>query len=292
MVAQPLQLRWGVEQRLEFIEFRLFWEGVINRSDLVEKFGVSVPQASNDLRRYQEIAPRNIDYDKSGKRYVSGFAFKPVLSEPSATQYLAQLHNVAEGGAVGGDSWLSRAPSTDFMPLLHRSVSIAVLRAVLKAVSAGASLEIDYQSMGETRPEPTRRWITPHAFAHDGLRWHLRAYCHIDDKFKDFLLSRMLGVHGTGGPGALPEDDRFWHERFVVVLVPNPALSDMQRRMIAQDHAMRKSRLEIPVRKALLLYFQNRFRLDLPDQEKRPYGSPIVVKNRKEFDAALAEAST
>ena len=25
-------LRWGVEQRLEFIEFRLFWEGGINRS--------------------------------------------------------------------------------------------------------------------------------------------------------------------------------------------------------------------------------------------------------------------
>jgi hypothetical protein len=292
MTAQPLQLRWGVEQRLEFIEFRLCWEGAINRADLVEKFGVSVPQASNDLRRYQEIAPRNIVYDKSGKRYVSGLGFKPVLSEPSATQYLAQLHSTAAGSTPAGESWLSDAPPVDFMPLPHRSVRVDVLRALLKAMSAGTSLEIDYQSMGKSRPAPTRRWITPHAFAHDGLRWHVRAYCHIDHKFKDFLLPRMLGVHGTGKPGASPQEDCFWHERFTVVLVANPALPDLQRRMIALDYHMRKSRLEIPVRKALLYYFQNRFRLDLPDQEERPYESPIVVKNRKEFDAALAEAST
>ena len=25
-------MRWGVEKRLEFIEFRLFWEGGINRA--------------------------------------------------------------------------------------------------------------------------------------------------------------------------------------------------------------------------------------------------------------------
>jgi hypothetical protein len=45
------------ETRLEFIEFRLFWEGVLNRADIIDYFGVSVPQASNDLSRYQELAP-------------------------------------------------------------------------------------------------------------------------------------------------------------------------------------------------------------------------------------------
>jgi predicted DNA-binding transcriptional regulator YafY len=287
MTAEPLQLRWGVEKRLEFIEFRLFWEGAINRADLVDKFGVSVPQASNDLRRYQEIAPKNIVYDKSGKRYISAPDIKPMLTESSAGQYLAQLQRSA-----AGECWLTNAPPVDFMPLPHRSVRVDVLRAVLKAVSAGTSMEIDYQSMGKVRPAPTRRWITPYAFAQDGLRWHVRAYCHIDDRFKDFLLSRMLAVHGSGEPGARPEGDRFWNERLTVVLVPNPVLPDLQRRMIALDYDMQKGRLEIPVRKALLYYFQNRFRLDLPDQVERPYESPIVVKNRKEFDAALAEAAT
>jgi hypothetical protein len=50
-------LRWGVEQRLEFIEFRLFWEGHVNRIDLMDQFGVSVNQASMDLNRYVGFAP-------------------------------------------------------------------------------------------------------------------------------------------------------------------------------------------------------------------------------------------
>ncbi len=291
MPVQSLQLRWGVEQRLEFIEFRLFWEGAINRADIVDKFGVSVPQASNDLRRYQEIAPKNIAYDKSAKRYISGPAFKPLLTEPSAGQYLAQLHSTAAGGSTG-TCWLSDAPPVDYMPLPHRTVRVDVLRAVLKAVSSSTSLEIDYQSIGNARPAPTRRCITPHAFAHDGLRWHVRAYCHIDHRFKDFLLSRMLVVHGSGEPGAAPEEDRFWHEHLTVVLVPNPELPDFQRRMIALDYDMQNGRLELPVRRALLYYFRKRFRLDLPEQNNWPYESPIIVENRKEFDAAIAEAST
>ena len=64
-------MRWGVEKRLKFIEFRLFWEGGINRADIVDQFGVSVPQASKDLTLYEEKAPGNLIYDKSAKRYPS-----------------------------------------------------------------------------------------------------------------------------------------------------------------------------------------------------------------------------
>ena len=42
MENERSELRWGVEQRLEFIEFRLFWEGHVNRSDVMEQFGLSV----------------------------------------------------------------------------------------------------------------------------------------------------------------------------------------------------------------------------------------------------------
>ena len=77
MDEETTGLRWGVERRLEFIEFRLFWEGRLNRSDITDFFGVSVPQASKDLSLYQELAPGNMDYDKSEKRYVAGPGFKP-----------------------------------------------------------------------------------------------------------------------------------------------------------------------------------------------------------------------
>ena len=34
-------MKWGVERRLEFIEFRLCWEVASNRADITEVFGVS-----------------------------------------------------------------------------------------------------------------------------------------------------------------------------------------------------------------------------------------------------------
>ena len=65
MIDENPGIRWGVEQPLEFMELRLFWEGGVNRSDIIDVFWVSVPQASKDLSLYQERAPGNVDYDKS-----------------------------------------------------------------------------------------------------------------------------------------------------------------------------------------------------------------------------------
>ena len=76
--------RWNIEKRLEFIDFRLYWEGRINRSDLTDFFGVSVPQASTDLAQYQEMAPNNTVYDKTLKTYVAASSFEPQFFTPSA----------------------------------------------------------------------------------------------------------------------------------------------------------------------------------------------------------------
>ena len=44
-------------RRLQFIEFRLFWEGTLNRADLADSFRVSAAQATADLQRYAALAP-------------------------------------------------------------------------------------------------------------------------------------------------------------------------------------------------------------------------------------------
>ena len=90
------QLRWGTEQRLEFIEFRTFWEGGVRRGDITERFGVSVPQASNDLSLYQKLAPENLRYDSSEKRYVPTPEVAPRFMQPSADRYLIELKTIAE----------------------------------------------------------------------------------------------------------------------------------------------------------------------------------------------------
>ena len=65
--------------RLRFLDEQAFWEGRVNRADLMDRFGVSVPQATNDLSRYQELAPENLAYDKRAKAYLTTQTFVPVF---------------------------------------------------------------------------------------------------------------------------------------------------------------------------------------------------------------------
>src|SRR5262245_18436339 len=109
--------RRSPEQRLEFIEFRLFWEGGVSRSDLIEQFGVSVPHASNDLTAYRELAPENVTYDLSGKRYVPAPGFRPMFLKPNPDRYLAQLKAMSDEILDIDDTWLSRQPDTGVFPI-------------------------------------------------------------------------------------------------------------------------------------------------------------------------------
>ncbi len=159
------ELRWGgVEQRLEFIEFRLFWEGGINRADITGFFGVSVPQASKDLTQYQELAPENVRYDRSQKRYFATDSFKLRFLKPDADRYLAQLTFAVDPILHGERTGLASLPSVDTMPVPHRRVDVLVLRTILAPVRDATSVGVLYQSMNELRPAPIWRRITPHAF--------------------------------------------------------------------------------------------------------------------------------
>lgn len=282
-------LKWGVERRLEFIEFRLFWEGGINRSDIIETFGVSVPQASKDLTLYQERAPQNAIYDKSAKRYIASEQFEPSFLKPDPHVYLSRLRSVAEGLIERSDSWIAQLPETDIAVTPRRDVDADVLRALLGAVRRRRSIEVLYQSM--SRPDPIWRRMTPHAFGYDGFRWHARAYCQLDRKFKDFLLPRILGIGELNEPGADPEEDALWQERFSIVIGPHPNLTANQRAVVAKDYEMENGSAAITVRYAMLFYVLKRLGL-LGDAAKQPARSQhIVVVNRGETEGALKRAN-
>lgn len=284
-------LRWGVERRLEFIEFRLFWEGGVNRSDIVDEFGVSVPQASKDLTLYQEQAPDNIRYDRSQKRYFASEKFQPTFISLDGDAYLEHLTAASQfDEALSFETPKDLPLAADKLPIPQRRIKPEVLRSLLGCVRESRSIEILYQSMSATRPEPIWRRISPHAFGSDGLRWHTRAFCHIDQKFKDFILSRCLSTRLPGAVGASPSDDPLWAKYFPVSLCPNPRLTTGQQKIIAEDFAMKNGEVVVQVRRALLYYFSKRLRLDVADRFDDPGEIPVVVKNRDAFDIALSEA--
>lgn len=290
MSEQARSLRWGIEKRLEFIEFRLFWEGRVNRADIIDAFDVSVPQASKDLALYQEQAPENAVYDKRAKRYIAGERFSPRFLRPDPQGYLDRLRLVSEGLVEQAGAWILQLPSIDIALSPKRDISPDVLRAVLAAVRDRRSIEVLYQSMSQNRPEPIWRRITPHAFGFDGFRWHARAFCHLDRRFKDFLLPRMLSVGSADAPGASGDDDQQWQTSFNVMVRPHPALTASQQAVVAKDYGMEDGRAILRVRYAMLFYALKRLGLMGDASREDPRRQHIVVENFEETQAALKEA--
>lgn len=283
-------IRWGVEQRLEFIEFRLFWEGGVRRADIINMFGVSVPQASKDLTLYQERAPGNVEYDKSAKRYVASREFRPKFLQPDSDTYLSRLRSLAEGLAKPVESWIGYRPDSDIALTPHREVEANVLRAVLDAMRDRQSLEVLYQSMNSVRPDPVWRRMSPHAFGFDGFRWHARGYCHIDRKFKDFLLPRILDVCNPRKGEAEGKDDPLWNEHVAVEIKPHPQLTESQKRVVAKDYGMQDGKSVLSVRTAMLFYVLKRLGLLRDAEKENPRAQHIVLHNREEVIAALKRA--
>ena len=278
-------VNWGVERRYEFIEFRLYWQGRINRSDLMEVFGISVQQASKDLSNYIEGRKSNVSYDKRQRTYLRGRNFKPRYYQPDANDYFAQLQALNQGLVSEEQSWISFFPNFGTTPVPARGVSSETLRDVLAAIRESAALEVTYQSM--SRPEPSARWIEPHALAFDGFRWHARAFCQNDQVFKDFLLSRVVEVGEQGPLTAEPSADEAWHTEVVLQIGPHPNLSDNQRRAIEMDYGMEEGRAQIVVRCALLFYALKRLGLDTDPAARRPQDQQIVLLNPDEILGAF-----
>lgn len=278
--------RWSQERRLEFIDFRLRWDGRLNRGDLVDFFGISVPQASLDISRYSELAPGNLVYDRSSRAYLASDDFSPLYASSDASRYLSELLDQVAGFDSGPSSFLAWAPTVATVPSPERTFRIDVLVALLKAIREGKALRVLYQSM--TRPHPTSRTLSPHALAHDGFRWHARAYCHTRKEFRDFVIARMLEVNGSEPAAtASAEDDQEWHTIVPLVLVPHPNLSESHRRAIELDFGMKDGQVEFQCRQAFLFYALRHLRLDL-DQSARPETQQIALKNRAFVETVMA----
>lgn len=277
---------WGVEQRLAFIESRLFWDGSVKRPDIIAAFEIAVTQASKDLALYQAQAPENLRYDGARKCYVPTPQFRPRFIQLDGEAYLRGLPNPE---AVDGEREARRLMG-ERLPAPSRRIDPLSLRQVAWALRDGLSLEIEYLSSSADQLGPAWRRVSPHAFAHNGWRWYVRAYCHREERFVDFVVSRIRAARDPGPAGRGGQEDDAWRTLFAVVLAPNPRLSPPLQAMVADDFDMAGGEAIVRVRKAMLRDFSKHHRLDLADRTDDPREVPVVARNRAELEAAIAEA--
>lgn len=266
-IACSVKEKGGQIERFVFLETRLYWTGKFKRRYLEERFRISPTQQTKDMAEYHRLAPGNIYYNPQTYSYHPTPSFRPYFLKPESDALLGYL--------LADPDYLGISAKVAVLPRPQRTVAPEVVREVLLAIDFGRALEISYQSMN--RPEPEERWFTPHALGHDGFRLHARALCHRDKKYKDFVLGRIIKIHGNAPDIGKGGDDAAWHDLVTVRIGPHPGLLPGPRKIIEAEYAMVDGVAEWNVRKAMLHYVLKHHHLI--EEARKPEHQQIVLLN-------------
>ncbi len=234
--------RATVLRRLRWIEDRLWWHGVLRRSELVTRFGISPQQASQDIATYQQVQAGFATLEPSTKSYVRSAEGRALFPKDP-------FRWISEESAENNNTVIP----VDRLTAPTRRADPSVMAALITSYDLRQSLEINYQSM--SRDQPVSRVICPHHIVDTGNRYHVRAWDGLRGRFVDFVIGRILSA--APRPGYSWVDavaDRLWEEHVEIVLAPAEWLSPAQRRVVELDYGMSQGRIAFPVRKALVTY--------------------------------------
>lgn len=262
-------------QRFKTIELVALWEGRLVTNRLSDWYGISRQQASADIRNYQQqFNPDSLVYNPGIKGYEPAKKFRPALSAGHINEYLLLL---ASHGSDPIAQVLETHPHFAAVQLPDRAVQPDMARVLIRACQKPVSLRIEYASMNS--PEPHQREIVPHTLVYTGYRWHVRAWCHKRQGFRDFVLSRISGVpRPTATPPVSMEQDEAWQQQVSFRLIPNPRLSNAQKALIARDYAMQDNALTLHCRQALAHYNLQRYPVAMDEEQfARPLVYPLCV---------------
>jgi len=271
-----------VRRRLQWVEDRLWWVGGLNRSDLVLRFGISQPQATNDLSLYQRLAPANIGYDPQKKLYVCGKQFVPLFKKDHELWLQESNLEVAD---------LQSVQLVGITPL-KRGIDPTLVQLIARASHRKTPLRITYQSTKTV--EPIERAISPHSIVATDIRWHVRAWDERSATFTDVVPSRIVNaVLDSSVSWISQEQDTEWNRMVDIVLVPSRKLPESHRKIVERDYQMHQGCRVLSVRACLAyyqlsaLYLVDAIRNNCGQPYERDFG--LAVQNWKELQPLVMD---
>lgn len=274
------------EQRFRFIEATLLWEGSVQRRKVCEVFGIAANHVTKDFKAYQEEYPDHILFNPSLRAYVPDRKFRPIFTSGSAVEYLAMLHACAESGVPTAYSTFGIANiPIDVIPSPINSVKEEVLQSTIRAIRQAKGIKVIYNSMSSGISQT--RIIWPHALQFTGIRWILRGYDSLNQKFRDFALQRIDSAKASSAMSPISSDeDTDWHTFESVIVVAHPELNSHQQLIVSREYGMTKDGTDyvwkVKIRRCLIGYFAAKYGLDSP-HPLDPLRQRIVMKNRSEL---------
>ena len=285
-IGNSWPIRWDLLFRYRLIEIVAYWEGRLTTNHLVNSFGIGRQQASKDINSYlNDVAPNNLIYNKHLKGYEPSPKFKPVVTTGTADEYLHVLSRTKDLAHTFANLDLGFA-NTHMLQLPSRPVDPVILRTIVQAAREQKRLDIGYISVNN--PETDGRIIVPHTLVCTPMRWHVRAFCEKNGEYRDFVLSRFRGVPELMDKSEHDKSqDTAWNTSIELSISPDPRLDKLQQKVIAHDYGMKRNKLVVPCKAALLQYVLQAYNLAPPKQEAKPEAQQIVIGNYKSVEKWL-----
>lgn len=182
---------------------------------IADKFDISVRTVYRDIKALCEQGiPVSFEASR-GYFIVQGYFLPPVSFTSDEANALLLMEAVAYGfgdkstqshysSALSKVKAVLRDPQKDKLEHLDKNIRLQIpamfrndfdyLSTLQNAISSKVVLEIGYKN---NKAEVSKRRIEPIGLVFYALSWHLIAWCHMREEYRDFKVSRITGVVST-----------------------------------------------------------------------------------------------
>jgi len=277
-------LRWGVQRRLEFIDFRLFWYGRFTRKAVTDYFGISAQQASADIQEYRRRAPENLDYDAVQRAYVRTQTFSAKFMTDAAERYLLQAAAVKNDWMMKENTWFEEMPLIEYVELRSKRTDSTILLRVLDAMNDSQAIGVKYASL--TGSTAGVRTIAPHSMFYSMGKWYARSWSEEHNDFRDYNLNRIERVDAPKPCSVDRGLDYEWVQRINLKIRPNPNLVPAKQAAVAAEYSMTDGHLDVPCRLSMTFYLISQYNLDVEQPDLIPEKHQLVLNNKDDVVSA------
>ena len=242
-LAQERQL-----QRLQYIDLCAYILGFVNRKFLMNRFDVKQAWATKDFTAYQTKSGNSLVYDHGLRAYKPMEWFAPVFehSVDDAIQLICEgRQSLLCEPKFAGNAYSYAIQSV--------KPNLANIFNVFRALHLSKKVEIEYISRSSGK---TSRLIAPHSLIKTGCFVYVRGFDHRSGEFRSFKLNRVVNsklVESRPSGRQTQFADQEWNIDVCVIIKANEKQGNKES--IEFDYGLVDGRLEITIKKALLMYF-------------------------------------
>lgn len=201
--------------RLHAILTHLQSKKKVTAQEMADRFNISLRTVYRDVKALDESGVPVIGEAGTGYTIMEGYRLPPVMftqEEASALLLGAKLAEQFTDGSVKRHFHAAlfkikavlRSPDKEYVESLTEHIEIVsryapdsdspqpYLSLLQQAVVHKRVIDLQYRS--NNKEEVTRRRVEPIGLLHYGSAWHLIGWCHLRNDYRDFRMSRMLGV--------------------------------------------------------------------------------------------------